>query len=262
MSYTTTPSKRNSAYISSADMNCQMVEDYSENYQSSSYSSDLHACATDKNDGKKSGKLFYAKVKLYNKINVETEGKGDYGIGILSQRVIMLFKSKELAAVLYDKICKQEQTIWNKPDGTHSFVRLDKRWGVYTRLFFNELTDHPKIFVNQFANQPLGSRVPFDPFVINRNKFAKDLKIKEEAQHLLNTFEYSKDFDHPEVYRTVDGQIVFICSNYDNPPPKFAKMVEYLTLYPFGTKTYVRLFQNVPEFSAFKQQDKKQRSIK
>ena len=104
-----------------------------------------------------------------------------------------------------------------------------------------------RVYWGQFAS---GIDTAITPEIIaNRNRLAADYRLKSLAgcQYDYPPKEGHDDFDHGELYRTKDGELVLICSNYGGPPPAPMGMREIYPVYNTGATTYLRTFPNLAE---------------
>lgn len=88
--------------------------------------------------------------------------------------------------------------------------------------------------------------------IANRNKFVEDYEISNKwgLKSPVLDVEPIKDHeqDHLEYYRTKNGGIVVICSNYNTTPNPVLKMQEVAPLYSRATKTYLRHWNSLVNF--------------
>jgi hypothetical protein len=112
-------------------------------------------------------------------------------------------------------------------------------------------TNRPALYGRVYWGQfPAGHDNAISPEIIaNRNRLASDYRLKSLAgcQYNYPPRESPDDFDHGELYRTKDGGLVLICSNYGGPPPAPMGMKEIYPVYSTGATTYLRTFQNLSE---------------
>lgn len=114
-----------------------------------------------------------------------------------------------------------------------------------------EATNHAKLFRptywGNFREGPNAHTIT--PAIIeNRNRFAAEYDLREAVGLTLYPYKTpGSDFDHMEVYRDGNGEIVAVCSNYNGPPPSFLGMRPLYPIYSTGTRSYVARFANVKE---------------
>ena len=116
---------------------------------------------------------------------------------------------------------------------------------------FADATDNQRLFQNtywgNFREGPNATTIT-PAIVENRNRFAVEYDLREAVG--LTLYPYTppgSDFDHMEVYRDGNGEIVAVCSNYNGPPPSFLGMRPLYPIYSTGTRSYVARFANVKE---------------
>ena len=132
-------------------------------------------------------------------------------------------------------------------------------------IWARHATKYPEIFDVYWGNFRMEKNSNITPEIIEaRNLFVEDNHIKsgcnlavigdlvQEGYHDRASLELHCDFDHPEAYRTVDGEIIVLVSNYNAPPPEWLGMELYSKpLYiDRGCPTYIRRFTGWKEIRA------------
>ena len=115
-----------------------------------------------------------------------------------------------------------------------------------------DATKYPSLFRNYWGNWTLpDERKVITPEIIeNRNRFVEEFGVVREATwRILQAFGNNLCHDHPEAYRTANGGVILVCSNYSysGEPLESLDMRVYRQLYSTAATTYIRVFANVIE---------------
>ena len=111
-----------------------------------------------------------------------------------------------------------------------------------------ENTKYPQIFRETYWGSFKESDDGIKPFIYNnRNKFVEEFGIvKCYGPEIQCTSQDGHEMDHSEIYRTKDGKLVLIVSNYGFGPS--IPMTGYHPLYNDGAVTYIRVFKDRWEY--------------
>ena len=120
---------------------------------------------------------------------------------------------------------------------------------------YYEMTDYPNLYKCYWGCFRKSSGMAGEHIFKARNVFAKYHGINR-AHTPARLIEFicerpwshgEGEVDHAEFYKLDNGMLVFICSNYNSPPPAFMEMKECERLYSDSCITYMRMFYNTPD---------------
>ena len=121
----------------------------------------------------------------------------------------------------------------------------------YSPLKARDATKYPALFQNYWGSFTIKKNDTITPEIIeNRNRFVEEFGISKQVNYqALWPFTSNSNFDHQEKYKTRNGKIILICSNYfgDYPATHWLKMKIYNKLYSTEATTFIRILNNVSD---------------